>query len=77
MNETDSFEFNDSFENGLYRIKINAIQMKETVEEQKRTEEGVFQDRQYQVCTYAVDNDAKHVTDFISLVRLMLPLYVS
>lgn len=31
------------------RIKVNAIQMKETVEEQQKTTEGVFQDRQYQI----------------------------
>uniref|UniRef100_A0A1B6INR6 Cullin neddylation domain-containing protein n=1 Tax=Homalodisca liturata TaxID=320908 RepID=A0A1B6INR6_9HEMI len=30
-------------------IKINQIQMKETTEEQKATEERVFQDRQYQI----------------------------
>ncbi|TPX49800.1 hypothetical protein SeMB42_g00608 [Synchytrium endobioticum] len=49
VDPNDAFEFNDTFENPLYRIKVNAIQTKETVEEQKRTEEGVFQDRQYQV----------------------------
>ncbi|TPX36563.1 hypothetical protein SmJEL517_g01214 [Synchytrium microbalum] len=49
VDPNDVFEFNETFDNALYRIKVNAIQMKETVEEQKRTEEGVFQDRQYQV----------------------------
>ena len=33
----------------FFRIKANAIQMKETVEEQQKTTEGVFQDRQYQI----------------------------
>ncbi|KAI8850950.1 Cullin-domain-containing protein [Chytridium lagenaria] len=49
VKKTDSFEFWEGFENPLYRIKINSIQMKETVEEQKETTEKVFADRQYQV----------------------------
>ncbi|KAJ3347769.1 Cullin-4 [Entophlyctis luteolus] len=49
VNPDDKFEFNASFENPLYRIKVNSIQMKETVEENKETTEKVFADRQYQV----------------------------
>ncbi|KAJ3192225.1 Cullin-4 [Irineochytrium annulatum] len=49
VNPTDSFEFNASFENPLYRIKVNSIQLKETVEENQETTEKVFADRQYQV----------------------------
>lgn len=45
----DMFQFNVDFINKLFRIKINQIQMKETSEEQKATEERVFQDRQYQI----------------------------
>ncbi|KAK7603535.1 hypothetical protein V9T40_003534 [Parthenolecanium corni] len=45
----DLFAFNADFVNKLFRIKINQIQMKETMEEQKATEERVFQDRQYQI----------------------------
>ncbi|KAH8336932.1 cullin-4A [Drosophila kikkawai] len=45
----DQFDFNNEFTNKLFRIKINQIQMKETNEEQKATEERVFQDRQYQI----------------------------
>ncbi|XP_013183932.1 cullin-4A [Amyelois transitella] len=45
----DHFAFNADFTNKLFRIKINQIQMKETSEEQKATEERVFQDRQYQI----------------------------
>ncbi|XP_024085072.1 cullin-4B isoform X2 [Cimex lectularius] len=45
----DKFNFNADFTNKLFRIKINQIQMKETNEEQKATEERVFQDRQYQI----------------------------
>uniref|UniRef100_A0A8C5QEY2 Cullin N-terminal domain-containing protein n=1 Tax=Leptobrachium leishanense TaxID=445787 RepID=A0A8C5QEY2_9ANUR len=40
---------NKIFKHKLYRIKINQIQMKETVEEQVNTTERVFQDRQYQI----------------------------
>lgn len=46
---TDSFSYNEAFTASLYRLKINTIQLKETVEENTRTREGVFQDRQYQV----------------------------
>ncbi|XP_065344012.1 cullin-4A-like [Cloeon dipterum] len=45
----DQFSFNNEFTNKLFRIKINQIQLKETTEEQKATEERVFQDRQYQI----------------------------
>ena len=43
------FRFNGDFAAALYRIKINAIQLKETVEENKKTNDQVLQDRQYQV----------------------------
>lgn len=49
VEDDDSFVFNDTFSAPLYRIKVNAIQMKETVEENTSTTERVFQDRQYQV----------------------------
>ncbi|KAK4743694.1 hypothetical protein SAY87_010006 [Trapa incisa] len=49
VEDDDSFEFNEAFTASLYRIKVNAIQMKETVEENASTTERVFQDRQYQV----------------------------
>ncbi|XP_071837977.1 cullin-4A-like [Apostichopus japonicus] len=45
----DKFFFNGEFKHKLYRIKINQVQMKETVEEQTTTQERVFQDRQYQI----------------------------
>lgn len=47
--DADRFHFNGDFTNKYYRIKINQIQMKETSEEQKATEEKVYQDRQYQI----------------------------
>ncbi|XP_063375392.1 cullin-4A [Cydia amplana] len=49
VKDNDHFAFNNDFTNKLFRIKINQIQMKETSEEQKATEERVFQDRQYQI----------------------------
>ncbi|CAN6553359.1 unnamed protein product [Malus baccata var. baccata] len=49
VDDGDTFTFNDTFIAPLYRIKVNAIQMKETVEENTSTTERVFQDRQYQV----------------------------
>lgn len=49
VDDDDSFVFNEGFTAPLYRIKVNAIQMKETVEENTSTTERVFQDRQYQI----------------------------
>ncbi|XP_038705858.1 cullin-4-like [Tripterygium wilfordii] len=49
IEDDDSFVFNEGFTAQLFRIKVNAIQMKETVEENTSTTERVFQDRQYQV----------------------------
>ncbi|KAK1308674.1 Cullin-4 [Acorus calamus] len=53
VDDNDTFVFNEEFTAPLYRIKarlpVNAIQMKETVEENTSTTERVFQDRQYQV----------------------------
>ncbi|MEE6496942.1 hypothetical protein FKM82_002537 [Ascaphus truei] len=49
IDDGDKFTFNDDFRHQLFRIRINQIQMKETVEEQASTTERVFQDRQYQI----------------------------
>ncbi|XP_048054213.1 cullin-4A [Megalobrama amblycephala] len=49
VEDADRFHFNSDFRHKLFRIKINQIQMKETVEEQVSTTERVFQDRQYQI----------------------------
>lgn len=49
VDDGDKFIFNGDFKHKLFRIKINQIQMKETVEEQVSTTERVFQDRQYQI----------------------------
>lgn len=39
--DSDSFSFNAAFTEKLFRIKINSIQMKETEEENKKTNEQV------------------------------------
>ena len=49
IDESDNFEFNSAFKHKLIRIKINQIQLRETVEENTGTTERVFQDRQYQI----------------------------
>lgn len=49
VTDTDTFQFNKQFKHKLCRIKINQVQLKETVEENVATNERVFQDRQYQV----------------------------
>ncbi|XP_033948791.1 cullin-4B isoform X1 [Pseudochaenichthys georgianus] len=49
VEDGDKFSCNDDFRHKLFRIKINQIQMKETVEEQASTTERVYQDRQYQI----------------------------
>ncbi|XP_041115552.1 cullin-4A-like [Polyodon spathula] len=49
VEDGDKFLFHADFRHKLFRIKINQIQMKETIEEQVSTTERVFQDRQYQI----------------------------
>lgn len=47
--ETNAFVFNQAFTHKQTRIKVNAIQLKETVEENTGTTEKVFQERSYQI----------------------------
>ncbi|XP_049729460.1 cullin-4B-like [Elephas maximus indicus] len=49
VGDDDKFSCNEEFKHRLFKIKINQVQMKETVEEKTVTTERVFQDRQYQV----------------------------
>ena len=49
VEDGDTFNFNQAFHAPLFRIKINSIQMKETAEENAKTNSQVMQDRQYQV----------------------------
>lgn len=46
---SDSFRINEEFTAKLYRVKINTIQLKESVQEEAHTNEQVAQDRQYQI----------------------------
>ncbi|KAJ1652740.1 Cullin-4A [Dispira simplex] len=46
---TDTFRFNLEFTSSLFRIRVNAVQLKDSPEETKVTTEKVIQDRQYQV----------------------------
>ncbi len=48
VDDKDTFRYNRDFAAALFRVKINAIQLKETVEENKKTNDQVLQDRQYQ-----------------------------
>ena len=48
VNDTDTFTVNLNFSDPKYRIKINAIQLKETKEENKETHERVAADRHYE-----------------------------
>jgi cullin-4 len=49
VGDEDVFAFNDKFANKQLKIKINSVQSRESVEEQKETAEKVFADRQYAV----------------------------
>lgn len=49
VNPGDIFTVNEDFTDPKLRIKINQIQIKETVEEQKSTTDRVFVDRQNHV----------------------------
>ena len=48
VGEGVTFRWNEKFKCNLFRIKINQVQVKETVEENKETNEQIFQDRQLQ-----------------------------
>jgi cullin-4 len=48
VNPTDTFTLNASFTDPKYRIKINQVQLKETVAENKETHERVAADRNYE-----------------------------
>jgi cullin-4 len=49
VNDGDAFSFNADFSERLFRIRVNAIQARETPEEHAKTNESVAQDRQHQV----------------------------
>ena len=49
IEDDDVFSFNEDYTSKQYRVKINAIQMKETADDSKKTNEMVMQDRQHQI----------------------------
>jgi len=49
VDDGDAFDVNDALNEPRFRIKVNAIQMRETAEEAAVTNEKVVQDRQYQI----------------------------
>jgi len=49
VGDGDTFAVNDALNEPRFRIKVNAIQARETPEEAADTAEKVFQDRQYQI----------------------------
>eukprot|EP01132_Coremiostelium_polycephalum_P004709 gene4709-5881_t len=49
IDKDEIFNYNKKFTHKLMRIKINAIQAQETKEENKKTNENILQDRQYQI----------------------------
>ena len=67
VEDEDVFHYATNFTAPLFRIKINSIQLKETVEENKKTNDQVLQDRQYQVSACA---------GLVSLVQSLLLLRV-
>ncbi len=48
VRKTDTFLVNKSFTDAKYRVKVNQIQLKETVEENQETHERIAEDRQYE-----------------------------
>lgn len=49
VGDGDAFLFNAAYTSRLYRVRINAIQLKETSEENKKTNESVLQDRAHAI----------------------------
>jgi cullin 4 len=49
IGEHDVFCYNAGFASRLYRVRINTVQLKETVEDNRKTNESVLQDRQHQI----------------------------
>ncbi|OAA53398.1 Cullin [Cordyceps fumosorosea ARSEF 2679] len=48
VKKTDTFTFNAAFSDPKYRVKINQIQLRETKEENKATNERIAQDRRFE-----------------------------
>ena len=65
VGEGVTFKWNEKFKCNLFRIKINQVQVKETVEENKETNEQIFQDRQLQGF-FPIKLDLKTLTSFLN-----------
>jgi len=76
VNDDDVFEFNAGLNERLFRIKVNSIQLKETVDENKQTMERVFQDRQHQIdaCIVRIMKTRKTLTHSLLISELMSQL---
>jgi cullin-4 len=76
VNDDDVFEFNAGLNERLFRIKVNSIQLKETVDENKQTMERVFQDRQHQIdaCIVRIMKTRKTLTHALLISELMSQL---
>ena len=68
VGDHDCFVYNSDFQNKLFHIKFNQIQLRDTDEEIERTHEEVFRDRQYQVDTISTVYIHVHVHHSIILL---------
>eukprot|EP00892_Ulva_mutabilis_P006063 jgi/Ulvmu1/3829/UM018_0041.1 len=76
VDDTDSFHWRGDFTTALFRVRINQIQSKETVEENKRTNDQVLQDRQYQIdaALVRVMKSRKHLSHKLLVQEVMQQL---
>lgn len=73
------FHWREDFTTALFRVRINQIQSKETVEENKRTNDQVLQDRQYQIdaALVRVMKSRKHLSHKLLVQEVMQQLKFS
>lgn len=79
VEESDVFHWREDFTTALFRVRINQIQSKETVEENKRTNDQVLQDRQYQIdaALVRVMKSRKHLSHKLLVQEVMQQLKFS
>jgi cullin 4 len=79
VGDEDIFKYVADFKHPLLRIKINQIQIQETPEESKRTNEQVMQDRQHQIdaAIVRVMKSRKHLSHPLLLGEVMPQLKFS
>lgn len=73
VGDNDTFKYVSDFRHPLVRIKINQIQIQETPEESRRTNEQVMQDRQHQMdaAIVRVMKARKHLSHQLLLAEVM------